>query len=179
MSYITKPRALTHPASSLGFGKICSPLEFSLNLRLDYIALLNYFSDSVIKSKEDYVPLHIGGSMILGQEQDGKPGFDPKFDKKQGFSGQVTQVELWNTILSKSEINKLAHCKIHSLRSQNRVVTWESEGAWIARQANFMEVPIKKLCKQNLILNNLVWPKAIDFHTFNNYCSTLDGKLFT
>ena len=117
--------------------------------------------------------------MILGQEHDGKPGFDPKFDKKQGFSGQVTQVELWNTILSKSEINNLAHCKIHSLRSQNRVVTWESEGAWIARQANFIEVPIKKLCKQNLILNNLVWPKAIDFHTFNNYCSTLDGKLFT
>ena len=146
------------------------------NFWVDHVVFLNYFSDSIIITKEDYVPLHAGGSMILGQEHDGKPGFDPKFDKKQGFSGLVTQVELWNTILSKSEISKLAQCEILSLRSQNRVVTWESEGAWIANQANFMEVPMKKLCKPNLTLNNLVWPKAIDFHTLNSYCTTIDGK---
>ena len=87
----------------------------------------------------------------------------------------MTQVELWNTILSKSEISRLAQCEVLSLRAQNRVVTWESEGAWIASQANFIEFPIKKLCKPNLMLNKLVWPKAIDFHTFNSHCSTIDG----
>ena len=139
---------------------------------------MNYFSDSIIIAKEDYVPLHAGGSMVLGQEPDGKPGFDPKFDKKQGFSGLVTQVELWNIILSKSEILSLAQCEIISLRSQNRVITWESKDAWIANQVNFIEVPIKNLCKPNLIINNLVWPKAIDFQTFNSYCSTING-IFT
>ena len=114
--------------------------------------------------------------MIIGQEHDGKPGFDPKFDKQQGFSGLVTQVELWNIILSESEIISLAQCEILSLKSQNRVVTWESEDdVWIARQVNFIEVPIKNLCKPNLMIDNLVWPKAIDFQTFNSYCSTIDG----
>ena len=135
-----------------------------------------YISDSVNITKEDYVPLHAGGSMIIGQEHDGKPGFDPKFDKQQGFSGLVTQVELWNIILSESEIISLAQCEIFSLKSQNRVVTWESEDdVWIARQVNFIEVPIKNLCKPNLMIDNLVWPKAIDFQTFNSYCSTIDG----
>ena len=55
------------------------------------------FSDSIVIKKEDYHPLHAGGSFILGQEQDGKAiftdgGFDPGFDRRQGFIGGLSQV---------------------------------------------------------------------------------------
>ena len=131
--------------------------------------------------KEEYQLLHAGGSLVLGQEQDAKAifseaVFNPKFDPKQGFSGLLTQVELWNTVLSKAEIQKLANCEVLSLRSQKRVITWDSN-AWLAKKTSFTDVPIGKLCKQNLIMDQFVWPKAIDFNTFNSYCSTVNGKL--
>ena len=86
---------------------------------LVYIVL----SDSIIFKKDEYHPLHAGGSFILGQEQDGKAiftdgGFDPGFDRRQGFSGLLSQVELWNTVLYESEIKKLANCEISTLRPQ-------------------------------------------------------------
>ena len=134
----------------------------------------------MIIDKEDYHPLHAGGSFILGQEQDGKAifsdgSFDPNFDPKQGFSGLLSQVELWNTVLSESEIRKLAKCEISTLRPQNRVITWGSR-SWVAQKANYKDVPLEKLCEENLILNQLIWPRGIDFYSFNSYCSTIDGK---
>ena len=58
--------------------------------------------------KEDYQFLHAGGSLVMGQDQDGKHGsiFNPFFDKQQSFCGLLTQVELWNTTLTASEIQK-------------------------------------------------------------------------
>ena len=107
---------------------LCSVhFEFPTKSLVDFYVL----SDSVMMKKEDYIPLHAGGSFLLGQEQDGKAifhegGFDPILDKLQGFSGLLTQVELWNTILSESEVKKLAKCEISTLRPQNRVITWGS-----------------------------------------------------
>ena len=143
---------------------------------LVYIVL----SDSIIFKKDEYHPLHAGGSFILGQEQDGKAiftdgGFDPGFDRRQGFSGLLSQVELWNTVLYESEIKKLANCEISTLRPQNRVITWGSR-SWVAQKVNYNDVPLEKLCEQNLVLNNLIWPRAITFYNFNSYCSTIDGE---
>ena len=131
--------------------------------------------------KEEYQLLHAGGSLVLGQEQDAKAifndaVFNPKFDAKQGFSGLLTQVELWNTVLSKAEIQKLANCEVLSLRPQKRVITWDSD-VWLAKKTNFTDVSLEKLCERNLIMDQFVWPKAIDFTTFNSYCSTVNGKL--
>ena len=67
---------------------------------------------TIVLTKEEYLPLHAGGSLILGQEQDGKlvgdDTFDPIFDPEQGLSGKLSQVELWNTVLNITEIKKLA-----------------------------------------------------------------------
>ena len=91
--------------------------------------------------KDEYLPLYSGGSLIFGQEQDGQPNteiFDPKFDMKQSFSGRMTQVEIWNTVLSHVEIKSLAMCNITTLRPQNRVVTWETD-YWIFSDDTFTE----------------------------------------
>ena len=130
--------------------------------------------DLVIK-KKDYLPLHAGGSLIVGQEQDGLPFFDPVFDKKQGFSGLLTQIELWNTQLTSYDIRDIATCKMASLRPQNRVITWKSNAWQATRETNFRDISIEKLCQKNLVLNQFIWPSRIDFYSFNNFCRTIDG----
>ena len=134
---------------------------------------------SLVLKKEEYLPLHAGGSLILGQEQDGKPvgdnTFDPVFDPQQGLSGKLTQVELWNTVLTLSEIKKLANCEIPSLQPQNRVITWGFD-SWIAEKVNFTYTTIENLCTKNQIVDHLIWPNRIDFDTFNSYCGTIGGK---
>ena len=133
----------------------------------------------MVLKKEKYLPLHAGGSLIVGQEQDGKPVgdeiFDPVFDPQQGLSGKLTQIELWNTVLTLSEIKKLANCEIPSLQPQNRVITWGSD-SWIAVKAKFTNTPIEKLCVKNQIVDHFIWPNTIDFDTFNSYCGTISGK---
>ena len=114
--------------------------------------------------------------MIVGQEQDGLPFFDPVFDKKQGFSGLLTQIELWNTQLTSYEIRDIATCKMASLRPQNKVITWKSNAWQATRETNFRDISIEKLCKKNLVLNQFIWPSRIDFYSFNNFCRTIDGK---
>ena len=115
----------------------------------------------------------------MGQEQDGKlvgdDTFDPIFDPEQGLSGKLSQVELWNTVLTISEIKKLANCEIPSLRPQNRVITWGTD-SWIAEEANYKYTPIDKLCEKNQIVDHFIWPTRMDFDTFKNYCGTIDGK---
>ena len=130
-------------------------------------------------TKEDYHPLPAGGSFILGQEHDGRAilvdgFFDPVFDKKQGLSGLLTQVEFWNVALTASEIQKLAGCEISTVRPQNRVITWASS-AWDSKKTNFKNVPIEKLCQKNLIKDQLIWPRSIDVNTFDSYCNIVDG----
>ena len=123
--------------------------------------------------------MHAGGSLIVGQEQDGKAvgheTFDPIFDPEEGLSGKLSQVELWNTVLTISEIQKLANCEIPSLRPQNRVITWGSD-SWIAEETHYKHTPIEKLCEKNQIVDHFIWPTRIDFDTFNSYCGTIDGK---
>ena len=115
--------------------------------------------------------------MIVGQEQDGLPFFDPVFDKKQGFSGLLTQIELWNTELTSYEIRDIATCKMASLRPQNQVITWKSNAWQATKETNFRDISIEKLCQKNLVLNQFIWPSRIDFYSFNNFCRTIDGTL--
>ena len=96
------------------------------------------------------------------------------FDRTQGLSGALTQVELWNRILTPAEIKSIANCEIATVRPRNRVVTWGSN-AWDVKEVDFKEVEMKELCEQNLVLNQLIWPRAIDFNTFNSYCKAIDG----
>ena len=149
---------------------------------MSYLKLRIIFSDEFTIEKEAYQPLPASGSFILGQEQDGKPilsdgtSFDPVFDKKQGFSGLLTQVELWNVVLTRSEIQKLARCEVSTLKQNNLVISWDST-AWLARKSNFKDILLKDLCNENVVTGKFIWPRYIDFNTFNTYCSTIDGLL--
>ena len=120
--------------------------------------------------------------MFIGQETDGKPNprrrsneeYDPQFDMKQAFSGQVTQVEIWDTDLSASDIEKIATCSVSTIRPEKRIVTWKSE-AWVPNDVDFTDVPLKALCERNTISHQFIWPRDVNFEVFSRYCDTFDG----
>ena len=147
--------------------------------------------DSTILRKDEYRPLYSGGSFIVGQEQDGRYNneekFDPLLDPKQGFSGRITQVEIWNIVLTVVEIKKIANCITSTLRPQNRVVTWEHEtilqsysqskigDAWFVNKANILSIPLENLCQKNIISNQFIWPRISTYVEFTNYCNTMNA----
>ena len=139
----------------------------------------HHVSDALIIQRKNYQPLHTGGSFVLGQEQDAKAVFadskwDPGFEPGQSLSGSLAQVELWDTILTPEEIKSLSNCEIETLRPENRVITWGSS-AWDWNVVDLKEVKLNRFCEPNLIINQFVWPKAIDFHTLYNYCQLISG----
>ncbi|XP_068679518.1 neuronal pentraxin-2-like [Montipora foliosa] len=59
-----------------------------------------------------------GGSLVLGQEQDGLGG---SFDRKQSFVGLLNGVNVWNTVLSASVIQSLS---TSCLSGSGNVYSW-------------------------------------------------------
>ena len=135
------------------------------------------FTDSIYINKTNYHPVYKNGSLVLGQEHDGRASgdtFDPGFDPLQSFSGKISQSELWNTILSDKEIQNLANCVTSTTRSQNRVVTWNIDD-WIPYQVTFVDIPLKDFCQMNKVSNQFIWASPIDFETLSSYCTRIDG----
>ena len=115
---------------------------------------------------------------MLGQEFDGKAtkeNFDPGFDPLQSFSGKITQVEFWNTILTPIEIQKIANCDASTTKSQNRTLTWKPKDWILSGQTKISDIPLKDLCQINIISNQLIWPRAISFDKFSSYCNLVNG----
>ena len=115
---------------------------------------------------------------MLGQEYDGKADrkdFDPIFDPLQAFSGKISQVELWNVILSPAEIQKLANCDILSTNSQSRILTWKTEDWKLSGQTSISDIPLNDLCQKNIVSNQLIWPRNINFEKFSSYCNLING----
>uniref|UniRef100_A0A4W6FF61 Si:dkey-283b15.2 n=1 Tax=Lates calcarifer TaxID=8187 RepID=A0A4W6FF61_LATCA len=63
-------------------------------------------------------PIKPGGVFILGQEQDTLGG---RFDATQSFVGEMSDLHMWSTVLSASDIYSLASCGSH-LRGD--VIAW-------------------------------------------------------
>ena len=111
--------------------------------------------------QDEFHPIYADGSFVLGQEQDGQP-FGGFFDENQGFSGKLSQVEIWNTELTPVEVYNLANCILSTVRPQNRVVTWGTN-KWVATNVKIKDVPLKSFCEKNIISNYFIWPEEIDF----------------
>ena len=154
------------------------PLVLSFTNKTNFCILS--FVDTLYVNKDNYLPIYGNGSLVLGQEYDGlanKKDFEPVFDALQSFSGKISQVEMWNTILSPVEIQKLANCEISTTRSQNRILTWKTEDWKLSGQTTISDIPLKNLCQKNTISNQFIWPRKISFNKFSSYCNLMDGIL--
>ena len=115
---------------------------------------------------------------MLGQDYDGiadKKDFAPGFDPLQSFSGKISQFEIWNTLLSHVEVQKLANCDISTTKSHNRILSWKTEEWKLSGQTTISDIPLKELCQKNTLSNQFIWPRAITFEKFSSYCNLLNG----
>ncbi len=78
-----------------------------------------------------FVPIDRVGILILGQEQDAYGGF---FDLNQAFSGEITQLEMWESVLSNSAIQSLAKCEVETVQEDNRILVWGDLQDWSLEQ---------------------------------------------
>ncbi|OCT85702.1 hypothetical protein XELAEV_18023873mg [Xenopus laevis] len=65
-----------------------------------------FWVDGKMSVRKTYLQNHrvrLGGTVILGQDQDTQGG---KFDKLQSFVGEITDVHLWDYVVSRESINK-------------------------------------------------------------------------
>ncbi|XP_078673400.1 adhesion G protein-coupled receptor L2-like [Branchiostoma floridae x Branchiostoma belcheri] len=89
--------------------------------------VLNKSGSGLSKSKAISSP----GTWILGQDQDKRGG---NFDLEQAFSGEMTRVNLWDRVLSPSEIgtNWTTFCS-----HQGNVINWSNTEIQVCGQASF------------------------------------------
>ena len=128
--------------------------------------------------EEKFHPLYAdGASFIIGQEQDGFP-YGGRFDWNQGFSGKITQMEIWNTILTSQEISEIAFCLKSSVKPQKRVVTWSTEAWTSIKMEPLKEIPLEDICKENPLVDQFIWPDKLNFVTLSYYCEIVGGNFF-
>ncbi|XP_041737663.1 neuronal pentraxin receptor-like, partial [Coregonus clupeaformis] len=65
-----------------------------------------------------------GGVLILGQEQDTLGG---RFDSSQALVGELSQWNVWERVLTPSEVSILAHCSQHGPQPKGNVAPWTNQ----------------------------------------------------
>ena len=107
-------------------------------------------------------------SLILGQEPD---VFNGKFSVSQLFNGDLSELNLWDTLLSDDDILALGHCK-SSLKGN--ILPWEKY--WIRNHGALMtEVDAEMFCKEEVKL--IIFPKRRPRPIARNLCTSHGGQL--
>ena len=143
------------------------------------INIFFFIVDTLVLSKDEYLPIYTNGSLVLGQEYDGladKKKFHPGFDPLQSFSGKFSQVEIWNATLTPAEVQKLANCDIATTKTDNLILSWKNFENWkVSGQTAIYDIPLKDLCHKNTLSNQFIWPRAITFDKLSSYCNLING----
>ena len=132
--------------------------------------------DKVLISTKQFINVFNKGSLILGQESDGihYGGF---FDVMQSFSGELSQVEMWNIALWQSDIQKIAFCNVKSVKESNRVLSWFSSSEWTQQNVVLKEISLELLCEIDPEANRLIWLDVISNIDFMEMCNKIGGML--
>ena len=62
-----------------------------------------------------------GSSFAIGQEPD---AFRGNYDKEQAFRGNISEMDLWDYVLSEEEVLDIGTCKV---RGKGNVIKWERD----------------------------------------------------
>ena len=138
---------------------------------------IEFFLESHVINALDFKLLGTNGEFLIGQEQDIKNG---AFDENQAFSGNITQVEMWKSILSSSDIRRLAKCVSESVDQSNQVVSWNNlDTNWsVQGNAKIVEAPFSLVCEQSYSRHNnmLIMHKA-SYNDIKLSCDQVGGQL--
>lgn len=81
-------------------------------------------------------PLSAEGAFYIGQEQD---EVDGKFQQQQAFSGQISQVQLWNRPLRDEEIAVKSDCGELDIEN-GEIINWNLDNDWILNKVRAQRV---------------------------------------
>lgn len=109
-------------------------------------------------------------SFILGQEPD---SFNGKFSVTQLLNGEVSELNLWDTLLRDDEVLALAHCKSFL---KGNILPWEK--MWIKNHGTLIkDEDLKTFCKEDERL--IVFPKRHPKNDARDICTSHGGQLIT
>jgi len=126
-------------------------------------------------SMENGYPIPTAGelemaSFIIGQEPD---AFNGKFSVAQLFNGEVSELNLWDTILSDDDVLALGHCKSFL---KGNILPWQKN--WIVNHgARILDVNSEMFCKEDGRL--IVFPKRQPKPIGRDLCNSHGGQLIT
>ncbi|KAK7065522.1 hypothetical protein SK128_006704 [Halocaridina rubra] len=104
-----------------------------------------------------------GDNVTIGQS-------DKKTSQKS-FSGELTQVNVWDRALSEEDIKDMATCK-HDI--QGNYVSWER--GWTLHKISSHQIPLEKLCQKDIGIKRFWFPTK-PFSTALYLCQALGTHL--
>nr|XP_045625856.1 uncharacterized protein LOC123775072 [Procambarus clarkii] len=115
-------------------------------------------------------PLLGGGVYVLGQEQDKLGG---GFDRDQTFSGEITALNVWFTVLNASTIRKLAGCESEE---EGDALGW-SRTVWnISGEAQWQVKEMHQVCHQTTGRINF-FADRFTLDDSKHFCKVVGGRV--
>ena len=112
-----------------------------------------------------------GSSFMIGQEPD---AFRGGFDELQAFRGNMTEMNMWDYVLSDQEIKKIGTCMG---RAQGNVFSWKKENF------NFYNVSLDSIKDVNelctLEKSIFIFPNRLSLPSAKKICTAHGGYLYT
>ena len=171
-------------------GKVSVRAPYSGTLqRWRFICVVYYYGKSVsvyvdgkfrasapINIFKETRPIRGGGVFVLAQEQDDLGGED-LFDATQSYSGTISQVNIWNGLLSNITIDMFSNCLLSGPVNQlGNVVAWKLED-WEFFDAEVEVVKRASLCEEPRGLEDIVFYQLRSQRFYLRTCSAIGGKL--
>ena len=108
-------------------------------------------------------------SFVIGQEPD---RFNGGYDSAQLFNGEIAELNMWNTALSKRQVEKLSNCSLHT---KGNIIAWE-ENRFIMNQVRTEKLKsLSEFCNRNKEL--IIFPEKRSFEDAKNLCDIHGGQL--
>ena len=131
---------------------------------------------TILNSLQEKRPIRGEGVLILGQEQD-DVGSAKLFDASQSFSGSLTQVNIWSTLLDNTTIKMFSNCLLSGPENQlGDVVSWE-EDEWEFFNATIEHLERVDLCKETIGLQDIVFYQQRSYNFYYTTCQAIGGEL--
>ena len=108
-------------------------------------------------------------AFIIGQEQDKVGG---AFSEKQIYQGYLSEFNIWNRLLSESEIMGMGNC---SLLLKGDIFSWNRSNLELFGKAKFDQISdFTDLCQEKIMF---IFPKKRPLIDSSLLCSSLGGNL--
>ena len=136
-----------------------------------------FVGNKTIDAKNDTFPTIDGddnyedAAFIIGQEQD---WVRSKYEASQMYSGEITELNMWDKILTPSKIKRLATCGSFE---KGNVVAWRKRNFKINKAKETTKKNLGFLCKPPKQL--VIFPEQLTLENAKIVCNAHGGKIVT